>query len=95
MTEDIGWAPVPPASLPWNEMNRLENHKENWVAEKGGSFLNGIRSSGGIFHGSRGAFVLSAFCEGGTGPGSGRHAEGNATLGKLGLAPWRALAAAD
>ncbi|HSP55706.1 MAG TPA: serine hydrolase, partial [Dehalococcoidia bacterium] len=32
--------------LPWNEMNMLENHKENWVAEKGGSFLNGIRTSG-------------------------------------------------
>jgi hypothetical protein len=23
MTEDIGWAPVPPASLPWNDINQL------------------------------------------------------------------------
>ena len=79
--------------LPWNELNRLDNHKENWVAEKGGSFINGIRTSGAIFNGSRGSFVLSAFCEGGTGPGSGRLAEGNATLGDLGYAAWLALTA--
>ena len=23
MTEDLGWAPVPPASLPWNDINQL------------------------------------------------------------------------
>jgi len=23
MTEDLGWAPVPPASLPWNKINQL------------------------------------------------------------------------
>lgn len=79
--------------LPWNEMNRLHNHKENWVAEKGGSFLNGIRTGGSIFHGERGTFALAAFCEGGTGPGSGRSAEGNRILGELGDAAWRALAA--
>jgi beta-lactamase class A len=79
--------------LPWNEMNRLDDHKNNWVAEKGGSFLNGIRTSGGIFHGTRGEFVLSAFCEGGTGPGTGRDSEGNETLGKIGFAAWQELAA--
>jgi beta-lactamase class A len=80
--------------LPWNELNRLDNHKENWVAEKGGAFLNGIRTSGAIFHGERAAFVMSAFCEGGSGPGTGRDSEGNHLLGDLGYAAWRALAAA-
>jgi beta-lactamase class A len=80
--------------LPWNELNKLDNHKENWVAEKGGSFLNGIRASGAIFHGPRGTFVLASFCEGGTRPGSGRNAEGNELLGELGYAAWRQLAAA-
>lgn len=79
--------------LPWNEMNRLHNHKENWVAEKGGAFLNGIRTGGSIFHGERGSFALSAYCEGGTGSGSGRIAEGNRILGELGLAAWQAIAA--
>jgi beta-lactamase class A len=81
--------------LPWNELNRLDDHRNNWVAEKGGAFLNGIRCSGAIFQGARGSFVLAAFCEGGTGPGSGRNSEGNALLGDLGYAAWRALAASD
>lgn len=82
-------------NLPWNELNRLANHRENWVAEKGGAFIDGIRTSGAIFHGERGAFVLSAFCEGGTGVGTGREAEGNRLLGDLGYAAWRALAAPE
>jgi beta-lactamase class A len=77
--------------LPWNELNRLDDHKNNWVAEKGGAFLNGIRCSGAVFHGVRGSFVLAAFCEGGTGPGSGRAAEGNTLLGDLGYAAWRGI----
>ena len=80
--------------LPWNEMNMLgDDPKVAWVAEKGGSFLNGIRTCGAIFKGPRGSFAMSAFCEGGTGPGSGRSAEGNETLGALGKAAWDALAA--
>jgi len=79
--------------LPWNEMNMLENHTENWVAEKGGSFLNGIRTSGAIFHSPRGQFAMSVFCEGGTGPGTGRESEGNRVNGELGYAAWQALAA--
>jgi hypothetical protein len=79
--------------LPWNEMILLENHTENWVAEKGGAFLNGIRTSGAIFSGSRGSFVMSVFCEGGTGPGIGRESEGNRVNGELGYAAWQALAA--
>jgi hypothetical protein len=79
--------------LLWNEMNMLENHSENWVAEKGGSFLNGVRTSGAVFHGPRGAFVMAAFCEGGTGPGTGRESEGNRVIGELGHAAWQALAA--
>jgi beta-lactamase class A len=79
--------------LPWNELNRLPDHKTNWVAEKGGAFLNGIRASGGVFHGERGEFVMSAFCEGGMGAGSGRESEGNRLLGDLGYAAWKELAA--
>jgi beta-lactamase class A len=79
--------------LPWNEMNMLENHRENWVAEKGGSFLNGVRTSGAVFHSPRGQFAMSVFCEGGTGPGTGRESEGNRVVGELGFAAWKALAA--
>ena len=81
--------------LPWNEANMLPNHKENWVAEKGGSSMGGIRTSGAIFHGERGYAVMAVFCEGGTGPGTGRDSEGNILLGKLGLAAWNGLAAPD
>ena len=78
--------------LPWSEMNTLPDPKKNWVAEKGGSFMT-ARCSGAIFHGTRGRFVLSAFCEGGTGPGTGRKSEGNVILGELGFAARLALAA--
>jgi beta-lactamase class A len=82
--------------LAWDEMNRLPDHKHNWVAEKGGSSPGGIRAGGAIFHGARGSFVMSAFCEGGmAGGGTGRGAEGNVLLGELGYAAWRALAAGD
>jgi beta-lactamase class A len=79
--------------LPWNEMNMLEDHRQNWVAEKGGSFLNGIRTSGAVFSSPRGQFAMSVFCEGGTGPGTGRESEGNRLNGELGYATWQALAA--
>jgi beta-lactamase class A len=79
--------------LPWNEMNMLDGHRVNWVAEKGGSFLNGIRTSGAVFSGPRGKFAMSVFCEGGTGPGTGRESEGNRLNGELGFAAWQALAA--
>ncbi len=79
--------------LPWNELNMLPDYRENWVAEKGGSFLNGIRASGAVFHGSRRHFAMSIFCEGGTGPGTGREAEGNVLIGRLGFAAWQALVA--
>jgi len=78
-------------NLPWNELGRLDNHLENWVAEKGGAFIHGIRTSGAVFHGSRGSFVMAAFCEGGA--GGGRDAEGNELLGALGYEAWRTLAA--
>ncbi len=82
--------------LPWNELNMLPDHEQNWVAEKGGAFLNGIRTSGAIFHGARGAFVMAAFCEGGLAPGgAGRESEGNELIGKLGYSAWRALAAPE
>ena len=82
--------------LPWNELNMLPDHEQNWVAEKGGAFLNGIRTSGAIFHGARGAFVMAAFCEGGMAPGgTGRESEGNELIGKLGYTAWMALAAPE
>jgi beta-lactamase class A len=81
------------AELPWNEMNMLgDDPSLAWVAEKGGSFLNGVRTSGAVFKSPAGYFAMSAFCEGGTGPGSGRGAEGNTTLGRLGKTAWGALA---
>lgn len=79
--------------LPWDEMNRLPDHRRNWVAEKGGSSPGGIRTGGAVFHGARGSFVMAAFCEGGAGAGAGRSAEGNLLLGDLGYAAWQALAA--
>jgi beta-lactamase class A len=79
--------------LPWNELNMLPRPRENWVAEKGGSFTNGVRTSGAIFHGPHATFVMSVFCEGGLAGGTASNAEGNELLGKLGLAAWRALAA--
>jgi beta-lactamase class A len=80
-------------NLPWSEMNLLPDHRQNWVAEKGGSFINGIRASGAVFRGPRGSFAISAFCEGATGPGTGRDSEGNRFLGELGYAAWKSIAA--
>lgn len=81
------------AELPWNEMNILGDPKVSWVAEKGGSFMNGIRTCGAVFKGPSGMFAMSVFCEGGTGPGTGRHSEGNVLNGRLGKIAWDALAA--
>lgn len=82
--------------LPWNELNVLPHHQSNWVAEKGGAFLNGVRTSGAVFMGSRGSFAMSVFCEGGTeAGGTGRESEGNVLIGELGYAAWRALAAGE
>ena len=82
--------------LPWNELNMLPHHESNWVAEKGGAFLNGVRASGAVFMGSRGSFAMSVLCEGGMAAGgTGRESEGNVLIGKLGYAAWRALAAGE
>jgi hypothetical protein len=44
-------------------------------------------------HGPRGEFAMAALCEGGlTAGGTGREAEGNVTLGRLGKTAWDALA---
>jgi hypothetical protein len=81
------------AELPWNEMNMLgDDPKLAWVAEKGGSFLNGVRTSAAVFKGPHGQFAMSVFCEGGTGPGTGRNSEGNVTNGRMGKIAWDALA---
>jgi hypothetical protein len=79
--------------LPWTEWNTLgDDPTVAWVAEKGGADRGGVRASGGLFKGPRGMFAMSAFCEGGTGPGTARESEGNITLGRLGKAAWDALA---
>jgi beta-lactamase class A len=78
--------------LPWNEMNMLEHPRENWVAEKGGAFINGIRTGGSIFHSERGHFVMSVFGEGMLAGGAGREGEGNRLLWEMGKAAWDALA---
>lgn len=78
--------------LPWNELNMLDNPRENWVAEKGGAFLNGVRCGGAIVHTPHGEFAMSAFCEGGLRGGAASNAEGNVLLGELGKAAWDALA---
>jgi beta-lactamase class A len=54
--------------LPWNELNMLQDPRENWVAEKGGAFINGVRTGGAIFRSTHGFFTMSVFCEGGLGP---------------------------
>ena len=77
--------------LPWNEMNMLPNPRENWVAEKGGAFINGIRTGGAIFHSEKGHFAMSVFCEGGLNGRNDHEAEGNLLVGATGKAAWDAL----
>lgn len=78
--------------LPWNEMNMLDNPRENWVAEKGGAFINGIRTGGSIFHSESACFAMSVFGEGMLASGAGHEAEGNHILWEMGKAAWDALA---
>lgn len=79
--------------LPWNEMNMLAEPQRNWVAEKGGSFMNGIRTGGAVFHSTRGFFVMSVFCEGGLRGPANPESEGNKLIHQLGIAAWDALCA--
>jgi beta-lactamase class A len=79
--------------MPWNELNMLDDHQNNWVAEKGGAFLNGVRCGGAVFHSPKGEFAMAAFTEGGLRFGAGHDAEGNRLLGALGKAAWDVLAA--
>lgn len=80
-------------SLPWNEMNMLGDPKLSWVAEKGGAFINNIRTSGAVFYGPGGSFAMSVFCEGGA-EGGGRNSSANIVIGDMGYAAWQALACA-
>jgi beta-lactamase class A len=78
--------------LPWNELNMLDNPRENWVAEKGGAMTNGVRCGGGVFRSTRGFFAMAVFTEGGL-PGPSNHeSEANLFLGRMGKAAWDALA---
>ena len=77
--------------MPWNEMNMLDDPRENWVAEKGGAWI-GVRCGGAVFHSPRGEFAMAAFTESSFSAMAGRDAEGNQILGRLGKAAFDALA---
>jgi beta-lactamase class A len=79
--------------LPWNELNMLPEPRINWVAEKGGAFINGVRTGGAVFHSARGSFAMSVFCEGGVAGRSDHASEGNELLGAMGKAAWDMLCA--
>ena len=79
--------------LPWNELNMLENPRDNWVAEKGGAFINGIRCGGAIFHSQRGHVAMAVFGEGMLAGRADHEAEGNRLLWEFGEIAWRALCA--
>ncbi len=77
--------------LPWNEMNMLPDPRTNWVAEKGGSFINGVRTGGAVFHSATGFFTMAVFCEGGVRGSANHESEGNLLNHRLGKAAWDAL----
>ncbi len=79
--------------LPWNEMNMLDNPRDNWVAEKGGAFINGIRTGGAVFHSPRGFFAMSVFGEGMLAGSASHESEGNKLLWEMGKCAWNALCA--
>ena len=79
--------------LPWNELYMLENPRDNWVAEKGGAFINGIRCGGAIFHSERGHFAMAVFGEGMLAGRADSEAEGNRLLWEMGEIAWRELCA--
>ena len=78
--------------LPWNELNMLPDPRENWVAEKGGAFINGIRTGGALFHSGKGHVAMSVFGEGMLAGRSDHEAEGNKLLWEMGKAAWDTLA---
>ncbi len=79
--------------LPWNELNMLDNPRDNWVAEKGGAFINGIRCGGAIFHSPRGHFAMAVFGEGMLAGRADHESEGNQLLWEMGEIAWRSLCA--
>ena len=78
--------------LPWNEMNMLPDPRENWVAEKGGAFINGVRTGGAIFHSKKGHFAMSVFGEGMLAGSADHESEGNKFLWECGKVAWDTLA---
>ncbi len=51
--------------LPWNELNMLPDPMNNWVANKGGTYIGGVRNDVAIMHGPAGEAGVAVFCEGG------------------------------
>jgi hypothetical protein len=76
--------------LPWTGLNFLPHPRENWVAHKGGTYMD-VRNDVALMHGPRGEVVVSAFTEGGR--SMGHDHEGNAFLGDIGKLAWDALCA--
>jgi hypothetical protein len=82
-------------NLPWNEMNMLPDPRDNWVAEKGGAFINGIRCGGAVFHSTRGFFSMAVFGEGMLDGRADSDSEGNRLLWQMGETAWNRLAGLD
>ncbi len=76
--------------LPWNELNMLPDPRNNWVAEKGGTYIGGVRNDAALMHGLGGQVAIAAFCNGGD-DASGR--EACDALGRIGRLAWDACCA--
>jgi beta-lactamase class A len=74
--------------LPWTGLNTLPDPRNNWLASKGGTYMD-VRNDVGLMHGPRGECIVSAFTEGGKGRGFDH--EGVLFLGDLGKLVWDSL----
>ncbi len=74
--------------LPWTPLNMLPQPRENWVAEKGGTYLD-VRNDVALFHGPLGDVAVAAFTERGK-QLEGEH-EGVLLLGHVGRLTWDTL----
>jgi beta-lactamase class A len=74
--------------LPWNGLNFLPNPRHNWVAHKGGTYMDG-RHDVALIHGPCGEVIVAAFTEGGRSMGDDH--EGSILLADIGKMTWDAL----
>ena len=78
--------------LPWNELNMLPDPANHWVANKGGTYIQGVRNDTALMHGARGEIVVAVFTERGLG-GSGTDHVGNVFIGRIGQLVWQLVSA--